>query len=39
VGSLPGIWLGAQLTKTMPERLVRSLLAGSLLFAGFKVIH
>ncbi len=38
-GSLPGIWLGAQLTKSMPERLVRSLLCACLVTAGLKVIH
>ena len=38
-GSLPGIWLGAQLTRTMPERLVRALLCVSLLTAGLKVLH
>jgi uncharacterized membrane protein YfcA len=39
IGSLPGIWLGAQLSKAMPEKLVRALLCGSLLTAGLKVIH
>jgi uncharacterized membrane protein YfcA len=39
VGSLPGIWLGAQLTRKMPERLVRALLCVSLVTAGLKVIH
>lgn len=39
LGSIPGIWLGAQLTRRMPERLVRSLLCASLLTAGLKVIH
>ena len=39
VGSLPGIWLGAHLTKTMPERLIRALLCVSLVTAGLKVIH
>ena len=39
VGSLPGIWLGAQLTRAMPERLVRGLLCASLVTAGLKVIH
>ncbi|AKJ28724.1 sulfite exporter TauE/SafE family protein [Caldimonas brevitalea] len=39
VGSIPGIWLGAQLTKKMPDRLVRTLLCGSLVAAGVKVIH
>ncbi len=39
VGSLPGIWLGAQLTRKLPERLIRTLLCLSLLTAGLKVIH
>lgn len=39
VGSLPGIWLGARLTKSLPDRLIRTLLAGSLVVAGLKVIH
>ncbi len=39
VGSLPGIWLGARLTRAMPERLVRFLLCVSLITAGLKVIH
>lgn len=39
VGSIPGIWIGAQLTKKMPDRLVRALLCVSLVTAGLKVIH
>lgn len=39
VGSLPGIWLGARLTRRMPESLVRALLCVSLVTAGLKVIH
>ena len=39
VGSLPGIWLGAQLTRRLPDGIVRSLLCVSLLMAGWKVIH
>ncbi len=39
LGSVPGIWLGAQLTRQLPEAAVRSLLCGSLLLAGWKVIH
>jgi uncharacterized membrane protein YfcA len=39
IGSLPGIWLGAQLTRRMPDRLVRGLLCVSLVTAGLKVIH
>jgi hypothetical protein len=37
IGSLPGIWLGAQLTRRMPERIVRGLLCVSLVTAGVKV--
>ena len=37
-GSIPGIWLGARLTRRMPERLVRTLLCVSLVTAGLKVI-
>jgi hypothetical protein len=39
MGSLPGIWLGAQLTRQLPEGVVRALLCTSLLLAGWKVIH
>ncbi len=38
-GSLPGIWLGAQLARKLPERLVRTLLCASLVAAGLKVIY
>ncbi len=38
IGSLPGIWLGAQLTRTLPERWVRSALCVSLTAAGIKVL-
>jgi uncharacterized membrane protein YfcA len=39
IGSIPGIWVGAQLTRKMPDRLVRALLCVSLVTAGLKVIH
>jgi len=39
IGSVPGIWLGAQLTRKMPEKLVRGLLCSALVIAGLKVIH
>lgn len=39
VGSLPGIWLGAQLTKSLPDRLVRAFLSLALVAAGLKVLH
>ena len=38
IGSLPGIWLGAQLTRRMPEGVVRGLLCVSLVTAGVKVL-
>ncbi len=38
-GSIPGIWLGAQLTRSLPDRLTRTLLCISLVGAGLKVIH
>ena len=38
VGSLPGIWVGAQLARKLPEGLVRALLCVSLVVAGVKVI-
>jgi len=39
IGSVPGIWLGAQLTRRLPDRIVRGLLCVSLVLAGWKVIH
>ncbi len=39
IGSVPGIWLGARLTRHLPERVVRGLLCASLLGAGLKTIH
>lgn len=38
IGSIPGIWIGAQLTRLLPDRLIRSLLCVSLVTAGIKVI-
>jgi hypothetical protein len=38
IGSIPGIWIGAQLTRRMPEALVRTLLCFALVTAGLKVI-
>ena len=39
LGSLPGIWLGARLTKAMPDGLVRGVLCVSLVAAGAKVLN
>jgi uncharacterized membrane protein YfcA len=38
IGSLPGIWVGAHLTRAFPERVVRTLLCVALVTAGVKVI-
>lgn len=38
IGSLPGIWLGARLARSLPERVVRAALCVSLVTAGVKVI-
>ncbi len=38
LGSLPGIWLGARLTRALPERWVRHGLCAALLGAGMKVL-
>ena len=38
IGSIPGIWIGAQLTRKMPEKIVRALLCLALVTAGLKVI-
>jgi uncharacterized membrane protein YfcA len=38
IGSLPGIWVGAQLANAIPERVVRTLLCAALVGAGLKVI-
>ena len=38
IGSIPGIWIGSQLTRKMPEKIVRTLLCLALVTAGLKVI-
>ena len=38
MGSLPGIWLGTQLSSKVPERAIRSLLSVLLAYAGVKLI-
>ena len=38
IGSIPGIWIGSQLTRKMPEKIVRALLCLALITAGLKVI-
>ncbi len=38
IGSVPGIWIGAQLTRVLPEGLIRGLLCCSLVTASVKVL-
>ncbi|MBP0621348.1 sulfite exporter TauE/SafE family protein [Cupriavidus consociatus] len=38
VGSIPGIWLGAQLSRALPERLVRAALATTLTLVAIKLV-
>lgn len=38
LGSLPGIWLGCTLSARVPERVLRPLLAGTLVLVGTKLI-
>jgi len=37
IGSLPGIWLGSALSQKIPERLLRTALAGMLILIGGKL--
>ena len=37
IGSLPGIWLGSALSQKIPERLLRTALAGMLVLIGGKL--
>jgi uncharacterized membrane protein YfcA len=39
MGSIPGIWIGSQLTRRMPDLVVRAALCASLVTAGLKVVH
>jgi uncharacterized membrane protein YfcA len=38
IGSVPSIWVGAKLTKSLPEKVSRSILAGVLTLVGFKLV-
>ncbi len=38
LGSMPGIWLGARLSRLLPERLTRALLALTLAGAGWRLL-
>ena len=38
IGSVPAIWLGAKLSSTLPEKAVRTTLAGTLFLVGIKLV-
>jgi uncharacterized membrane protein YfcA len=38
IGSIPAIWIGANLAKTFPEKLTRGVLVGVLTFVGLKLV-
>jgi uncharacterized membrane protein YfcA len=38
LGSVPGIWLGARVSRMLPERLARGLLSATLLVAGLRLL-
>ena len=38
IGSVPGIWLGARLSKSLPEKYVRGALATTLTLVGIKLV-
>ena len=38
IGSLPGIWLGSNISAKVPERVLRPILAGMLVLIGAKLI-
>lgn len=39
IGSIPGIWMGAKLTKQLPEKITRFALCACLLFAAQKMLN
>lgn len=38
IGSIPGVWIGSKLTTRFPERILRPVLATTLLYAGLKLL-
>jgi uncharacterized membrane protein YfcA len=38
VGSIPGVWLGSRMSAVFPEKVLRPLLATTLLFLGYKLL-
>ncbi len=38
LGSIPGVWLGSRMSLVFPEQVLRPVLAGTLLFLGYKLL-
>jgi len=38
LGSIPGVWLGSRMSLVFPEKLLRPMLASTLLFLGYKLL-
>lgn len=38
IGSIPGVWLGSKMSAFFPEKILRPLLATTLLFLGYKLL-
>lgn len=38
LGSVPGVWIGSRLSTVFPPRLLRPILAGTLIFLGYKLL-
>lgn len=38
VGSIPGVWLGSRMSAVFPEKVLRPILATTLLFLGYKLL-
>jgi uncharacterized protein len=39
IGSLPGIYVGSQLAAHVPDKILRSMLAATLLLVGMRMLH
>jgi hypothetical protein len=38
VGSVPGVWIGSKLSARFPEKILRPILATTLLYLGLKLL-
>jgi uncharacterized protein len=39
IGSLPGIWVGSHFAARVPDRIIRPLLAATLILVGIRMLH